>query len=113
MHRLRKRYVLFDIHYLSKPIDGRKIFAKICEIFKTVFGIIVYSSANIKLIEYNQNSHIGIIRVSHRYVENLRVALALIKQIGDEEVIFHVHKVSGTLKSLRESKNNMQYSSTS
>ncbi len=110
MHRIRRRYILFDIHYLSKPLDGRKIFTKICEIFKTLFGIIVYSSTNIKLIEYDQNLHIGIIRVSHNHVENLRAALALIKQIEGEEIIFHIHKVSGTLRSLK-SKNTMQYNS--
>lgn len=105
MHRLRKRYVLFDIHYLSKPLDGRKVFVNICEMFKTIFGVIAYSSANLKLIEYNQNSYMGIIRVSHKYVESLRATIALIRQIDNEEVIFHIHRVSGTLKSLREYKN--------
>jgi RNase P/RNase MRP subunit POP5 len=107
MHRLRKRYILFDIHYFSKPLDGKKIFSKICEMFKKIFGIIVYSSADLKLIEYDQNLHIGIVRISHKHVENLRLALALIKYIEDEEVLFHIHKVSGTLKSLRKDKNIM------
>jgi len=113
MHRIRKRYILFDIHYLSKPIDSRKIFLKICEMFKTIFGIIVYSSADLKLIEYDQNLHVGIVRISHKHVENLRVALALIKHVEDEEVLFHIHKVSGTLKSLRKDKSIRQDSSIS
>lgn len=41
----------------------------------------------------------GVLQCSHKYVDDVKVGLALIHQIGESKVIFQTLRVSGTLKS--------------
>jgi len=51
-------------------------------------------------MHFNEEKQFGIIRCSHKYLSAMRVVLAILTQIEKDPVIFHVMKVSGTLKNL-------------
>lgn len=46
----------------------------------------------------------GVIQCSSKYVDQVKVGLALTRQIGDSRVIFHTYRVSGTIKSGKKKK---------
>jgi RNase P/RNase MRP subunit POP5 len=48
--------------------------------------------------KYDTKTQKGIIRVSHKYVNDLKASLALIDKIDGNEVIIRSTKVSGILK---------------
>ncbi len=50
---------------------------------------------------YDEKKQVGIIRCSHKNVEKVRTALALIQRIGDIRVVVKVLGVSGTMKAAK------------
>jgi ribonuclease P/MRP protein subunit POP5 len=64
-------------------------------------GEIGLATAKVEILRnlWNAKTQTGIIKCSHRYVDNIKIGLALITQIGDEKVVFQVQRVSGTIKS--------------
>jgi ribonuclease P/MRP protein subunit POP5 len=50
---------------------------------------------------YDEKHQTGIIRCSHKSVEKVRAALALIQRIGDIRVVIKVLGVSGTIKTAK------------
>jgi RNase P/RNase MRP subunit POP5 len=63
------------------------------------FGI---SRIEPRIIEYDSERAVGIIRCKHLYLPQLRASLASITSIRGEPAAFLVLKVSGTLKALRK-----------
>ena len=63
-----------------------------------------FSSSKCRIIKnlWDHGNQIGWIECSPKSVDDIRMALALIHQIGDERVIFQVIRVSGTIKSGKE-----------
>jgi len=52
-------------------------------------------------MDWNSEKQIGILKVNHRSVDDVRASLAVVKEINNLPVIFHVIGISGTLKSAR------------
>ena len=101
--KLRKRYVIFRI--IS---EGRLNYSNVRDsIWSTLsewLGEDDMARANIRLIKnlWNPKEKTGFLQCDHRYVDKVKVGLALIHQIGDQKVIFHTLRISGTIKSGKE-----------
>ena len=97
--REKKRYVYFKVHSKGSLnyVDVRNA------LFDSVFDLIGElgsAKSNLHLIKnvWNQKQQTGIIRCSHLYVDQIKLAISLIHHIGDEKVVFQGLRVSGTIK---------------
>ena len=97
--REKKRYIYFRIHSQGplKYLDARNA------IFDSIFDIIGElgsARANPHLVKnlWNQKDQTCVLRCSHLFVDQIKLALSLLHQIGEEKVIFQSLRVSGTIK---------------
>jgi len=121
--RAKKRYIIFRVHSESPeetssretaPARSRRMHAEAGEgmfDFLNIRGAIWNSleswlgeaglaKANVSFIMnlWDSRKHTGFISCSPKYVDQVKVALALVHQIGDERVVIQVLRVSGTIK---------------
>ncbi len=101
--RSGKRYVIFRVHSESpefKP-DFLNIRGAIWNSLGSWLGEAGLASANVRIINnlWNPARQTGFLSCSPKYVDQVKVALALVHQIGDERVIIQVLRVSGTIRS--------------
>ncbi|MHA1308443.1 MAG: RNase P subunit p30 family protein, partial [Candidatus Heimdallarchaeota archaeon] len=97
----RQRYLLFEILSEKKNKLSQKEFEElIWGNFNLLFGAVGSSQLGFYVMHFNEEKQFGIIRCSHKYLSAMRVVLAILTQIEKDPVIFHVMKVSGTLKNL-------------
>jgi RNase P/RNase MRP subunit POP5 len=69
----------------------------------SIYGIDGLSRLDPKLVEFNEIEQKGIIRCTRDNLGEMRAALTFITNVGELNSAFYVDKVSGTLRSLRES----------
>lgn len=98
--RGRKRYIFFRIH-CEKPLGFINVRGALLNSMLCWAGEKGYSKAGIKVIQnlWRPLRKMGVIRCSHTSVDDVKAALALVHQIGDERVVFQTLRVSGTIKS--------------
>lgn len=99
--RERKRYLAFEI-ISSRKFDFKQVHDTILYSVKHIFGIIGLSSMGLIIIKNKYNNNIGIIRVSHKYLDHLRFSLSMIKKIDNTSVIFKSLNASGILKKAKK-----------
>lgn len=99
----KKRYLMFSITSENK-IPYFELKGAISNSIMNLIGEKSAGKSNYRLIKnlWDEKNNEGVISCSVRYVDDIKVALALIQQIGDIRVIFRVTKVSGTIKALRK-----------
>ena len=97
--REKKRYILFQV-VSEKEFDQEDINQEIKEAKDKFFGIYLSSKAGVQIVKnkFDKKSQRGIIRVSRKYVDHMKVALGLITKIKDHDAIVRTIKVSGILK---------------
>jgi ribonuclease P/MRP protein subunit POP5 len=98
--REKKRYVVFEV--VSKNNFSIKDVKK--EIEKTslnLIGTLGFSKAGIMVLNDYENKR-GIVKVNNKYVNELKMALALIKNIEEKKVIVNSVGVSGILNKARK-----------
>ncbi|MDO8741209.1 MAG: Rpp14/Pop5 family protein [Candidatus Woesearchaeota archaeon] len=102
--RERKRYVAFQI--ISKePIRPFKpVSDAIWQGCLRFLGELGAAKAGIWILadKFNEENQKGLIRVNHKYVDDLKGALALIKSINGAEVIVRSTGTSGIMKKAQE-----------
>ncbi len=98
--REKKRYVFFSIHS-DNPVSYSEMKNAVRNSLIKWLGDKDYSAAKIRVIknQWSPSESRGVLRCSHRYVDDIKMSLALIHQIGDSRVIFRTLRVSGTIKS--------------
>ena len=62
-------------------------------------GTINYGKAGVKMIKIGKN---GIVKVNNKFVNHMKVAMMLIKDIDNKRVTFKINKVSGVLNKIKE-----------
>jgi len=93
--RERKRYILYKIigvDYIDKEFLYKMI--------KNFLGELEIAKAGVMIL--NNNSNKGIIRVNHKYVDEVKMALALINNYNEKEIKVESIKVSGVIKKMKE-----------
>jgi len=113
--RERKRYLVFEIiapqneeekeesccsNCESYVVNERDLLRAIWEALYSLFGDVGVAACNIWLIDFDEKKGVGILRCSHRKVEEVRAALACIK-IGGRPLCIRVVRTTGTVKAAR------------
>jgi len=95
--RQKKRYLAFEINSESKISDIKAVST---EMFKGISSFLGNAAANLKVFTdiWNANKQRGIIRIGHKYVEQLKAALTQIKVIAGQKVTIKSVGLSGTIK---------------
>ncbi len=93
----KKRYMVFKI-ISSKKIAKAIVFESILYSYKENFGDIGLARAGIQLVDYDEETNTGILRVGNTYVDNARYSFAMVKKIDDMDVIIFTKGISGTIK---------------
>ncbi|MEE9323750.1 MAG: Rpp14/Pop5 family protein [Candidatus Aenigmarchaeota archaeon] len=96
--RERKRYVFFRVH-TSGNIDYPVVRNAVMNSLLNWMGSEKFARAKPWVIKNLWKANEGVIQCSHKYVDDLKVGLSLIHQIGDLRVVFQTTRVSGTIKS--------------
>ena len=98
--RERNRYIVFEV--ISDSNFTRKcIVREIWNIILEFLGELNASKLSLWMMDWNDETQRGLLKVNHLSVDELRSALSTIKEIDRKRVIFHVLGVSGTLKSAK------------
>jgi RNase P/RNase MRP subunit POP5 len=100
----RKRYVFFSIHS-SMPVPFAEGKDAINGSLLGWMGNSSFARAKPWVIRNLWTPKGGVIQCTHRYVDDVKLSLALIRQIGDAKVMFRTTRVSGTIKSGKEKLN--------
>ena len=100
--REKKRYLAFEIISEEKVEFGDVVNAFWHSLLNLI-GEVGASRANIWFVadSWDAEKQRGLIRCDNKYVEYVRVALALIERIGDKRVIIYTLGVSGTMKAAK------------
>jgi len=98
--REKKRYLIFRL-YSDSPAPYQDVKEAIWNSVLNWLGDDEAPRANVRIIKnlWSQKEQTGFIQCHPKYVDSLKMALALIHQVGDEKVIFQTIRVSGTIKS--------------
>ena len=98
--RDRNRYIAYEIiqEDPGKLYDKKIISRTISREILNFLGELGASRASARLIRYDPKKRQGIFKVCHTDVDGALCALALIRSIDNDRVIFNVLKISGTIK---------------
>ena len=93
--REKKRYLVYNI-ISENNINYKGIKEEIINKFKEHFGNFELSKANLKFLEFNNNT--GIIKINNKYLDHLRASFCFVRKINKEDVIVRSLGVSGMIK---------------
>ena len=98
--REKKRYLAFEIMSKSKIKDFSAVSSSIWAYLLSFMGEIGSAKAGMWVLadKFDSKTQTGIVRINHKYVNELKTALALIDKIENQEVIVRSLNVSGILK---------------
>lgn len=96
----RKRYILFEIISDNK-INWELVKNELIRKMKELFGEFGLSEAKIKFFNELKKDKKYVLSIDHRYVQKIKLAMALVRKINRKPVIFKTIKVSGTLKKIK------------
>jgi ribonuclease P/MRP protein subunit POP5 len=99
--RERNRYIAFE---LISDVKFRRD-EVVNAVWNSALGFLGESGmarSSLWLMDWDEKKQRGILKVNHVSVEQVRAALALLKDINKKNCIFHALGVSGTVKKTRE-----------
>ena len=98
--RQKKRYVFFRVHS-DGPVRYSDIRNAAWNALLDWLGEKELARARVSFLKnlWNSGNQTGVLRCSHTAVDQVKVGLALVHQIGDRKVVFQTLRVSGTIKS--------------
>jgi len=100
--REKKRYVMFEV-ISNKSFDANIINKSIEDSLLSYVGTKGLSDAGLIFLtdKFNKTSQTGILRVSHKSVDNLKSCFCLLNQINNTPVLIRSKDVSGILKKVQ------------
>lgn len=103
--RESKRYLFFRVHSQER-MEYLNLKGAIWNSLVEWLGENELANAGIRIIKnlWKPQEQTGVIQCSPKYVDQVKMGLSLIHQIGDSKVIIQVKRVSGTIKSLEPVK---------
>ncbi len=99
--RERNRYMAFEI-ISDSDIERGDVVKAVWNSVLQFLGELGASRTSLWVMEWDDKKKKGILKVNHKSVDEVRSALALVKEINRERVILHILGVSGTVKRTRE-----------
>lgn len=97
VRRIRWRYLIFHVHTPSNP-KLEDVVNAMKKYLRAFLGIQGLSDVFFKLIMYDDNNKLGIIKCPHFSVMRIRAALALMRSINGMPSSMHIVRSTGTLK---------------
>ena len=98
----RKRYILFKIH--SDEEINKEIVAKQCtEACLRFLGEFGCADAGVQMLPetWNKKTKTGIIKTGHKWVDQTKSALILIKEINGKKAVVSTISTSGSINKLK------------
>jgi RNase P/RNase MRP subunit POP5 len=101
--RQKKRYLIFRLHS-DEPVSFQDMKNAVWNSVLNWLGDNEAPNADIHIVKnlWSGKDQTGFIRCHPKYVDQVKMALALIHQIGEQKVIFQTVRVSGTIKAGKE-----------
>jgi ribonuclease P/MRP protein subunit POP5 len=98
--REKKRYIAFEVISKQPVTDAQKVYEAINSSVHSYIGTKGASEAGIIMLreKYDSRSQRGLVKVSHKAMDNLRASLSLIESINNTKVIVRSMGASGALK---------------
>jgi RNase P/RNase MRP subunit POP5 len=98
--RERKRYLLVKIES-SDTIDRRDIENAILNSCLQFLGELGVAKAGIIVMSDTYNGKTVVVKTGHKFIDETKSAISLIKSIGNKKVRLSTVKVSGAIKNLK------------
>jgi len=98
--RERKRYLLVKVESES-PVEKKELENAILNACLQFLGELGVAKAGIQVVSDTWNGKTVIVKTGHKYVDETKFALNLIKSIADRKVRLSVTKVSGAILKLK------------
>ncbi len=92
----RQRYLRLCVHSSSAPLNPRSVFKEVEEWVERLYGRLGLSQASLSLASESPL----VVKCSHRCVDMVRAAVAMIDEVDGLECMIHVEAVSGTLRKI-------------
>ena len=99
--RLKKRYAVFQVKS-DANLSEREVNEGISAFFLRFFGEYGHSKLSFRLLQYDDEKKLGILRCERGALKEVLGALALIDSLGQKKARAVSLASSGTIKSLRE-----------
>lgn len=97
----RQRYILFEILSEKKTkYEKKQIEDLVWKEIGNHFGSVGSSRIGMFFSYFSLEEQFGIIRCTNHSLQSIRAVFSFITDIEDEKVLFHIMKVSGTIRSL-------------
>lgn len=96
--REKKRYVVFRVHSRGE-VPYQSLKHAILETLLEFLGENEFGRARIRLVKNLWNGKEGFLQTTPKFVDSVKMGMALIHQIGEERVAFQTLKVTGTILS--------------
>lgn len=98
--REKKRYVAFKIMSENKIVSFDAVSNAIFDSGRKLFGELGMAELGLIPVKerWNNEKQIGLVRVNHKYVNQIKAAFALIKEIDNNKVIVSSIGTSGIMK---------------
>jgi len=95
----KKRYLMFEVMSSQEP-EPANVFSSISESAKRTLGELELGKAGLVILKdrYDVQTRKGLVKVSHKYVDKLRLSLALITRIGTQRAVVRTVGASGILR---------------
>ncbi|MBW2995682.1 hypothetical protein KY332_00105 [Candidatus Woesearchaeota archaeon] len=102
--RQKKRYLAFQIVSNSKIKDYKAVSNEIIAKTKELIGTLGLKKADIRIIKdcFKPEIQRGIIKISHKSVDEIKLALSSIEKINNKKAIIKTVGVSGILKKAKQ-----------
>jgi len=98
---MRRRYLGLALDS-EQPVPREKFIDAAWAAITRLYGECGASKADLRLIDYDEEEGLAIVRTGHTEVEMVRAALATVTKIADKPAAVHVQRVSGTIRALKE-----------
>lgn len=96
----RQRYVAFSVSCFGE-LDKWKLATAIENAIRTMSGLEEISSLKYRIVSYNRETKLGILKVNHKFVKEAIKVLRSISKVDNMPVIIDTLRTSGTLRSIR------------
>ena len=93
--RTKKRYVAYEV-ICDDAVEMKGVYQDIKKSYQDCFGQVGASFAGLmdtRIINKNK----GILKINHKYLDELRLAMANMKRLDEKPIIVHTVGVSGML----------------
>lgn len=97
--REKKRYLAFEM-VSDEKFKDTEVENAIKKETLSFLGTLNYGIAGVRILKNNGKN--GVIRVESKFVNHIKTAMILIKEINNKKVIFKINKVSGILNKIKE-----------